>query len=156
MCSGRPGMSVLGVEISHVFSGLMLVLQRFLFCVSPSLASRRPRITSRPSAVAAIASRHHAICGREVVSRSTVRVQMFLGAMVVCLGVCLSIFAAHVLTAYNHKILTSARNGELIMWDLNQSGNSKYGVYRSVSVFCATHYHWGDRMQDEEPCSLNS
>ncbi|KAL4080472.1 hypothetical protein J3A83DRAFT_4199450 [Scleroderma citrinum] len=28
--------------------------------------------------------------------------------------------------AYNHKILTSARNGELIMWDLNQSGNSKY------------------------------
>lgn len=28
--------------------------------------------------------------------------------------------------SYNHKILTSARNGELIMWDLNQSGNSKY------------------------------
>lgn len=28
---------------------------------------------------------------------------------------------------FNHKILTSARNGELIMWDLNKSGSSKYG-----------------------------
>ncbi|KAF9220562.1 hypothetical protein BS17DRAFT_787288 [Gyrodon lividus] len=27
---------------------------------------------------------------------------------------------------YNNKILTSARNGDLIMWDLNQSGNTKY------------------------------
>nr|GAT53244.1 predicted protein [Mycena chlorophos] len=27
---------------------------------------------------------------------------------------------------FNHKILTSARNGELIMWDLNKSGSSKY------------------------------
>ncbi|KAJ7063381.1 hypothetical protein C8F01DRAFT_1132786 [Mycena amicta] len=27
---------------------------------------------------------------------------------------------------FNHKILTSARNGELIMWDLNKSGPSKY------------------------------
>ncbi|TFK48866.1 WD40 repeat-like protein [Heliocybe sulcata] len=27
---------------------------------------------------------------------------------------------------YNNKILTSARNGELIMWDLNKSGSSKY------------------------------
>ncbi|KAH8107815.1 hypothetical protein BXZ70DRAFT_912770 [Cristinia sonorae] len=28
--------------------------------------------------------------------------------------------------AFNHKILTSARNGELILWDLNKSGSSKY------------------------------
>ncbi|OBZ65249.1 WD repeat-containing protein 24 [Grifola frondosa] len=27
---------------------------------------------------------------------------------------------------FNHKILTSARNGELIMWDLNKAGPSKY------------------------------
>ncbi|KAJ7940535.1 hypothetical protein B0H13DRAFT_2396675 [Mycena leptocephala] len=27
---------------------------------------------------------------------------------------------------FNHKILTSARNGELIMWDLNKTGQSKY------------------------------
>ncbi|KAJ7271881.1 hypothetical protein B0H12DRAFT_1298457 [Mycena haematopus] len=29
-------------------------------------------------------------------------------------------------TAFNHKILTSARNGDLIMWDLNKTGPSKY------------------------------
>ncbi|TCD66714.1 hypothetical protein EIP91_001007 [Steccherinum ochraceum] len=28
--------------------------------------------------------------------------------------------------AYSNKILTSARNGELILWDLNRSGTSKY------------------------------
>ncbi|EJF60586.1 hypothetical protein DICSQDRAFT_87772 [Dichomitus squalens LYAD-421 SS1] len=28
--------------------------------------------------------------------------------------------------AFNNKILTSARNGELIMWDLNKNGSSKY------------------------------
>ncbi|KAJ8489981.1 hypothetical protein ONZ51_g2575 [Trametes cubensis] len=28
--------------------------------------------------------------------------------------------------SFNHKILTSARNGELIMWDLNKNGPSKY------------------------------
>ncbi|TRM56232.1 hypothetical protein BD626DRAFT_441257 [Schizophyllum amplum] len=28
--------------------------------------------------------------------------------------------------AFDHKILTSARNGELIMWDLNKSGPTKY------------------------------
>jgi hypothetical protein len=28
---------------------------------------------------------------------------------------------------FNHKILTSARNGDLIMWDLNKTGPSKYG-----------------------------
>ncbi|KAI6155834.1 hypothetical protein BKA82DRAFT_1008041 [Pisolithus tinctorius] len=28
--------------------------------------------------------------------------------------------------SYNNKILTSARNGELIMWDLNKTGSTKY------------------------------
>jgi len=73
--------------------------------------------------------RHHAICGNEVGFKldAIVLAQTFLGVMAVVLRVSLSILAAHALTAYNYKILTSARNGELIMWDLNQSGNSKYG-----------------------------
>ena len=29
--------------------------------------------------------------------------------------------------AFSNKILTSARNGELVMWDLNKNGSSKYG-----------------------------
>ncbi|KAG2123096.1 hypothetical protein DEU56DRAFT_745653 [Suillus clintonianus] len=28
--------------------------------------------------------------------------------------------------SYNNKILTSARNGDLIMWDINRAGNAKY------------------------------
>lgn len=32
------------------------------------------------------------------------------------------------MSGFNNKILTSARNGELIMWDINMSGNTKYGV----------------------------
>jgi hypothetical protein len=32
------------------------------------------------------------------------------------------------LEGYNNKILTSARNGDLIMWDLNRAGNAKYGA----------------------------
>lgn len=30
---------------------------------------------------------------------------------------------------FNNKILTSARNGELILWDLNKSGVTKYGAW---------------------------
>ncbi|KAG6330801.1 hypothetical protein ID866_8285 [Astraeus odoratus] len=33
--------------------------------------------------------------------------------------------------AYNNKVLTSARSGELIMWDVCKSGSSKYGEHRS-------------------------
>jgi hypothetical protein len=33
------------------------------------------------------------------------------------------------LAGYDNKILTSARNGDLIMWDLNKAGNAKYGAY---------------------------
>lgn len=31
-------------------------------------------------------------------------------------------------TDYNNKILTSARNGDLIMWDLDKPGSTKYGT----------------------------
>lgn len=38
--------------------------------------------------------------------------------------------------AFSNKILTSARNGELIMWDLNKNGLSKYG-----KTHMSHHYH---------------
>lgn len=34
---------------------------------------------------------------------------------------------AHLGQVYSNKILTSARNGELIMWDMNKTGPSKCG-----------------------------
>ena len=34
---------------------------------------------------------------------------------------------SHSYAGYDNKILTSARNGELIMWDLNKLGPSKFG-----------------------------
>ncbi|KAJ7685293.1 hypothetical protein DFH06DRAFT_37253 [Mycena polygramma] len=45
---------------------------------------------------------------------------------------------------FNHKILTSARNGELIMWDLNKNGSSKYETrtkdhLRSVHKLAVSH-----------------
>ncbi|EKM74807.1 hypothetical protein AGABI1DRAFT_132849 [Agaricus bisporus var. burnettii JB137-S8] len=39
---------------------------------------------------------------------------------------CASTDVAWAYGAFNNKILTSARNGELIVWDLNRSGHSKY------------------------------
>lgn len=38
-------------------------------------------------------------------------------------------------TDYNNKILTSARNGDLIMWDLDKAGNTKYGRCVHLSAF---------------------
>jgi len=32
------------------------------------------------------------------------------------------------LAGYDNKILTSTRNGDLIMWDLNKAGSAKYGT----------------------------
>ena len=32
-------------------------------------------------------------------------------------------------TVFNTKVLTSARNGEVFMWDVNKSGTGKYGEY---------------------------
>lgn len=34
--------------------------------------------------------------------------------------------------SFTNKILTSARNGELIMWDLNKSGSTKYGTHEAI------------------------
>lgn len=41
-------------------------------------------------------------------------------------------FMVLIQVVFNNKILTSARNGELIMWDLNKTGPTKYGE-RSVN-----------------------
>jgi len=37
-------------------------------------------------------------------------------------------FLIHTLV-FNNKILTCARNGEVIMWDLGKAGASKYGAF---------------------------
>ena len=55
---------------------------------------------------------------------------------------------------FNNKILTSARNGELIMWDLNKSGVTKYGVY-PLSFFSLEAEHIC-RTPNEGPYSLYS
>lgn len=39
---------------------------------------------------------------------------------------------SHLRAGYDNKILTSARNGELIMWDLNRLGPSKFGGSYSI------------------------
>ncbi|KAK7020532.1 WD-repeats-region domain-containing protein [Favolaschia claudopus] len=50
---------------------------------------------------------------------------------------------------FNHKVLTSARNGDLIMWDLNKTGASKYerktkdhsrSVHKLAVSHIVTHY----------------
>lgn len=44
-----------------------------------------------------------------------------------CLDISDCLYSRAITTAFSNKILTSARNGELIMWDLNKSGPTKYG-----------------------------
>lgn len=46
---------------------------------------------------------------------------------------------------FNNKILTSARNGELIMWDLNKSGSTKYG-----KLLAACFNKWLNTTKSEE------
>jgi hypothetical protein len=53
--------------------------------------------------------------------------------------------------AFNNKILTSARNGEIIMWDLNKSGAVKYGKYAGGDCFYNLMFF---RAQDEGSSSL--
>ncbi|KAH7915025.1 hypothetical protein BJ138DRAFT_998811, partial [Hygrophoropsis aurantiaca] len=64
---------------------------------------------------------------------------------------CHGSFTFHSLTwcsAYNNKVLTSARNGDLIMWDLNKSGSTKYerktkNHIRSIhKLSCSTIVHY--------------
>ena len=38
-----------------------------------------------------------------------------------------AVYTQMCLKDFDNKILTSARNGELIMWDLNKPGPTKYG-----------------------------
>lgn len=61
-------------------------------------------------------------------SNLTVPVQMLLGHTEVCLPFLVLILCSSV-PVFNNKILTSARNGELIMWDIAKSGRSKYGEF---------------------------
>ena len=47
---------------------------------------------------------------------------------------------------FSNKILTSARNGEIITWDLNKNCNAKYGMYQRLLAFEFSHLH---RKNDE-------
>ena len=40
---------------------------------------------------------------------------------------------------FSNKILTSARNGEIITWDLNRNNNVKYGAHNSLLVYEFSH-----------------
>ena len=40
---------------------------------------------------------------------------------------------------FSNKILTSARNGEVITWDLNRNSIVKYGMRQSLLVFEFSH-----------------
>jgi hypothetical protein len=41
---------------------------------------------------------------------------------------------------FSNKILTSARNGEIITWDLNKNGNAKYGMYWRLLIPQLSHF----------------
>lgn len=73
-------------------------------------------------------SRRREICGMGVDSNLTVPVQMLLGHTEVCLSFLVLILCSSV-PVFNNKVLTSARNGELIMWDIAKNGRSKYGEF---------------------------
>lgn len=40
---------------------------------------------------------------------------------------------------FSNKILTSARNGEIITWDLNKNGNAKYGMHLRLLISGCSH-----------------
>lgn len=61
-------------------------------------------------------------------SNSTVPVQMLPGHTEVCLSF-LVLIAYSSVPVFNNKVLTGARNGELIMWDIAKNGRSKYGEF---------------------------
>lgn len=75
-----------------------------------------------------IGSRRRGTFGTEVVSKSTVQVQTSHGVMAVGIHYFSSVSSLIPMIVFNNKIFTSARNGELILWDLNKSGVTKYGA----------------------------
>lgn len=40
--------------------------------------------------------------------------------------------------AFSNKIMTGARNGEFILWDLNKAGPSKYGAFEAIRLISFT------------------
>ena len=42
---------------------------------------------------------------------------------------------------FSNKILTSARNGEIMTWDLNRNNNVKYGTRRKLLI-CLSFSHF--------------
>ena len=40
---------------------------------------------------------------------------------------------------FSNKILTSAKNGEIITWDLNKNSTAKYGMHQSFLIFEVSH-----------------
>ena len=63
-----------------------------------------------------------------VVLKLTVQVLTLLGLMAVAIHHLPSVLSLTPTKVFNNKILTSARNGELILWDLNKSGVTKFGA----------------------------
>ena len=59
---------------------------------------------------------------------------------------------------FNNKILTSARNGELILWDLNKSGVTKYGAWLFFfvdSLLTCPQLNLSERTENERSHSLD-
>lgn len=98
--------------------------QHWGYCVSPV---RRPSQSL---------SRRREIYGMEVDLRLTVSVQMLPGLMEVCLSFLVLIPYSSV-PVFNNKILTSARNGELIMWDIAKDSRSKFGEFPLNDMVCS-------------------
>ena len=97
------------------------------------LRTRKSKIqsTNRLLGKEVIESRRRGTFGTGAVSKSTVRVQTLHGVMAVGIHYFLSFSSLIPMIVFNNKIFTSARNGELILWDLNKSGVTKYGALMS-------------------------
>lgn len=57
---------------------------------------------------------------------------------------------------FSNKILTSARNGELIVWDLNKSGTSKYGEHFFHIFLQSTHFFALERRSKDHIRSIHA
>lgn len=92
-----------------------------------------PRSKSRLLGAVGIALNYPRTFGMEVGSRLRVQAPTLRGATAVRFKFPLRRDPFRGLRSpadYNNKILTSARNGDLIMWDLDKVGSTKYGRCR--------------------------
>lgn len=90
--------------------------------------------TSLPLAEEGTASTRLVTFGTGVALRWIVRVRTWHGLMEVRETTGMDPLLI-LLIVFDNKILTSARNGEVILWDINKSGAAKYG--RHFSVFAS-------------------